>query len=76
MEQTMALDSSYFPHVGTDGEFCTCCGRSLNHKRIAWLELDMRSSTYHARQDVPEEDSQGWFPFGTACARKVEKAAA
>jgi hypothetical protein len=71
----MALNSEHFPSLGTD-ESCTCCGRSLNHKKIAWLELDQRDDTYHARQDVPPEKSQGWFPFGQACARKVEKASA
>jgi hypothetical protein len=63
------LDSSQFPDFGKT-EHCTCCGRSLNRKRIAWLELDQRDDTYHARQDIPSEKSQGWFPFGQSCARK------
>ena len=65
-----ALDSSQFPDFGKE-ERCTCCDRSLSRKRIAWLELDQRDWTYHARQDVPAEKSQGWFPFGATCARKV-----
>ena len=47
---------------------CTCCSRPLKGK-VAWLELDQRTDTYHDRGDVPAEKSQGWFPFGLTCAR-------
>ncbi len=47
---------------------CTCCGKPLRGS-TAWLELDMRSNTYHDSGDVPADKSQGWFPFGLACAR-------
>jgi hypothetical protein len=53
-----------------DQRFCTCCGRPLKGK-VAWLELDQRTDTYHDLGDVPTNVSQGWFPFGVTCARKA-----
>lgn len=60
--------------VGPAGELvglqrhCTACGRLLRGK-VAWLELDQRTNTYHDCGDVPADKSQGWFPFGMDCAR-------
>jgi hypothetical protein len=48
--------------------YCTACNRVLSG-RVAWLELDQRTDTYHDRGDVPGDKSQGWFPFGMDCAR-------
>ncbi len=50
---------------------CTCCHAHLKG-RIAWLEFDQRldaNGPYHDFGDVPENQSQGWFPFGLTCAR-------
>lgn len=58
----------------TDNHACICCGRRLRG-RFAWLELDQRTDTFHDRGDVPEDRSQGWFPFGLTCARKKLKGA-
>lgn len=55
-------------------EFCTCCGQKLNGK-VRMLELDQRSDTYHDFGGVPESQSQGWFPFGLSCAKKLVKTA-
>ena len=49
---------------------CTCCGRLLRGS-VAWLELDQRTDTYHDRGGVPPDASQGWFPFGLTCARRM-----
>lgn len=49
---------------------CTRCGEPLKGP-AAWLELDQRDNTYHDREDVPEDRSQGWFPFGLDCARRI-----
>jgi len=54
--------------------FCSCCGRELRG-RVAWLELDRRLDAYHDRGDVPEAHSQGWFPFGLDCARRLVREA-
>jgi hypothetical protein len=53
---------------------CTCCERPLKGK-VAWLELDQRSDTYHDLGDVPPELSQGWFPFGITCATRLNAVA-
>ena len=53
-----------------DQRFCSCCERPLK-ARIAWLELDQRNNTYHDFGGVPADKSQGWFPFGITCARKM-----
>lgn len=62
--------------IGTAAElspterYCTCCERPLKH-RIAWLELDQRTNAYHDHGGVPPDQSQGWFPFGMGCAKRL-----
>ena len=50
--------------------YCTCCGRELSAAH-RMLEHDQRSDAYHDFRDVPEDQSQGWFPFGLTCAQKL-----
>lgn len=50
--------------------YCTCCERELSAAH-RMLELDQRTQTYHDFRGVPEDRSQGWFPFGLTCARKL-----
>ena len=42
-------------------------------KEPVWLELDWRDNSYHVAGEVPEQFSQGAFPFGPDCAKKVRK---
>lgn len=53
--------------------YCTCCGRELSAAH-RMLEYDQRSGTYHDFRDVPETQSQGWFPFGLTCAQNLADA--
>lgn len=53
-------------------QYCTCCERPLSAAH-RMLELDQRTQTYHDFRDVPEDRSQGWFPFGLTCAAKLVK---
>ena len=55
---------------------CTCCGRDIvgDNNAVRMLELDQRTNTYHDLGGVPENRSQGWFPFGLTCAKKLVKA--
>lgn len=57
----------------TPDNTCTCCGKKLNPKTMAWLELDQDTNLYHdPEKGIPKgHTSQGGFPFGSACARKV-----
>lgn len=50
---------------------CTRCNEPLTGRAIRMLELDQRTQTYHDLGDVPEDRSQGWFPFGLKCARRA-----
>lgn len=50
--------------------FCEHCKAKLNPDKAVWLEYDQRTGTY-TDQPVPEEYSQGGFPFGADCARVV-----
>ncbi len=58
-------------------EFCEKCGAELNPSRVKWLELDTRTNVFTDpdKVEIPEEHSQGGFPFGIACAKKVLKTA-
>ena len=55
----------------TDPIYCEHCERKLNPTKIVWLELNNVTNTYHVEGEVPEEQSQGLFTFGSACARKI-----
>ena len=59
--------------LGRSGQIitCSCCERDLAGHAIRMLELDQRTDTYHDFGDVPEDSSQGWFPFGLICAKKL-----
>lgn len=52
--------------------FCTCCGKKLKSV-FRYLELDQRTNTYHDLGGVPLPKSQGCFPFGLTCAKKMIK---
>lgn len=62
------MNSKELEQVDCDEEtYCQRCGASLTH--AVWMELDQRTDTYTATEnEVPSEHSQGWFPFGIACA--------
>lgn len=59
----------------TSERYCTCCGKELS-AAFRYLELDRRNQTYHDLGNVPADKSQGWFPFGLTCAKKLVKQAA
>lgn len=54
-------------------DYCECCERKLNPAKIVWLELNNHTNLYHVEGEVPEEESQGMFAFGKACAAKIIK---
>lgn len=54
--------------------YCTRCGEKLDPTKITWLELNTNTGYYNKEGEVPEEESQGCFAFGTACAKRVLKA--
>lgn len=64
-EQTMSINQT-----------CTHCGKDLHPDRVAYLELHCETHEW-AKPGKAEwsdsPDSQGIFPFGQACSRKVYK---
>jgi hypothetical protein len=60
-----------FTELDPANRYCTCCGRDLAGHAFRWLELDQRTDTYHDLKGVPADRSQGWFPFGLKCAKKL-----
>lgn len=51
---------------------CTHCNEILNPKKIVWLELSNTDGRYYSR--IPDNHvSQGGFPFGSACSKKILK---
>jgi hypothetical protein len=53
-----------------NGDVCACCGKQLKGN-AAWLELSFKTNKYYIDNVVPQEESQGYFPFGLTCAKKV-----
>jgi len=43
----------------------------LKTNKAVWLELSTKTSKYYLKDVVPEQDSQGYFPFGITCAKKA-----
>jgi len=56
--------------------YCTCCQKPLRGK-VVMLERDCTrvSTDPHAFADggIPEDRSQGWFPFGATCAANLTR---
>lgn len=49
---------------------CHCCDRPLKRK-ARYLELNTHTGTYCDDGSVPPNLSQGWFPFGLTCAKRL-----
>ncbi len=50
---------------------CTYCGAKLNPNRTAYLEKSFKTNRWYKPGECPPDESQGGFPFGTACAKRV-----
>lgn len=49
---------------------CERCGAPLNEGRAVWLEMSTKTGKYTdpVKHPLPEDESQGCFPFGKDCA--------
>jgi hypothetical protein len=56
--------------------WCECCGRSLKGKRVKWLELNCDTGRWSDPDAgmLSADESQGFFTFGAACAKRKLKA--
>jgi hypothetical protein len=65
-----------FAHVPGD-RHCERCRELLAPERVVWLELNCRTGEWAKPGTTDWSDkegvSQGSFPFGAACARRVLK---
>jgi hypothetical protein len=57
----------------SETNYCECCNRLLNNKRIVQLERNWLTNLYCVPGTVPESQSQGIFTFGKGCAAKLLK---
>ena len=57
--------------MDNEAKYCNCCGRKLNDAKTDWLELSFRTNVWYLPGECPQDESQGCFPFGKACARKT-----
>lgn len=51
--------------------YCERCGDVLDQAKAVWLELNIYTGCFHKDGEVPQEESQGYFSFGSACAKAV-----
>jgi hypothetical protein len=52
-------------------QHCERCGTYLHKGRMTWLELSFKTGRWYQLGECPEDESQGCFPFGKACAKTV-----
>lgn len=51
---------------------CEHCGRGLKDEtKTVWLELSFKTRRWYPAHQCPPEESNGHFPFGEDCARKI-----
>lgn len=51
---------------------CSNCGKKLNPEKTIWLEYSITDGCVYNLNEFPEGHiSQGWFAFGSDCAKKV-----
>lgn len=56
---------------GEDSNSCICCGKRLNLEACRWINLLIDGSI--ASHDYGGEESQGAFPVGPECSKKIPK---
>jgi hypothetical protein len=55
-------------------ERCTHCNRKLDSKKLVWLEKHISTHEFVEAGTATwsdSENSQGCFPFGLECARRI-----
>lgn len=55
----------------SNDDVCTCCGKKLKQATAVWLEKSFITNKYYLDNVVPNQESQGYFPFGITCAQKI-----
>jgi hypothetical protein len=68
-----SMTKAHLAEFPNDTFRCACCEQELNPKTLVWLELSFKTGEYAKPGEVPEDESQGCFTFGRACARRALK---
>jgi len=56
-----------------DGEVCYFCGRPLSSNRH-WVHFTSGARLVDVKTPTEDvEDSQGWFPVGASCKKKIPR---
>lgn len=50
--------------------FCKCCKQKLNSRTMVWLEKSISGRLATKPGIIASDDSQGWFTYGSGCARR------
>lgn len=53
--------------------YCEECGKILKEGEEIWLELSIDDGNYYTDNFPVDHKSQGLFPFGKSCAKRVRK---
>ena len=53
-------------------EYCQKCGKEVDPKKAIWLEWDLRTAG-PTLEKIPEQHSQGSFPYGPECGPKIKR---
>lgn len=54
-----------------ENNFCKCCGKILKNSGIVWMEMSWATGLLYKKGSVPDEYSQGCFPVGKYCSKKI-----
>lgn len=61
-----------------DGNQCICCSKPIKEGEVLMIHLNVNLEAVHP--NIPEDkckeltgfESQGWFPIGNSCAKKMK----
>ena len=53
--------------------YCPRCAKKINSEKSTWLELSFATNRYGPAGSIPPSESQGWFEFGSDCAKSILK---
>lgn len=63
---------------GEHGNQCICCGKIMKegeskmvHMNTDWVAVNPTVVTEENCKELTGADSQGWFPIGNSCAKKM-----
>lgn len=73
MQLPLASRRKASPRVTSDGHVCLVCGRAIRGAADVWVHLltTLELASVDEPIDESRRESQGWFPIGPECARRI-----